>query len=315
MISRQICFSVPEEFTGVRLDQCIMQWLDGVSRARISSAINEDLIQVDGQKKKSSYRLKGGEQIQGRLCESPPLQIVPQKIDFPVLFEDEWLLLLSKPPGLVVHPGSGISEGTLVNGLVYYYHQLAEVGGDSLRPGIVHRLDKDTSGIMVVAKNGEVHTRLVDCFKNHQLEKEYLVLVHGYVNKGQGRIVEPIGRHPVARQKMAVNRSNGKYAASAYQVLTSIANKYSLLRVKIQTGRTHQIRVHMAHIGHPVVGDVVYGGGRKVEGVPRQLLHAYRLAFTHPVTEQFVDYCAPLWSDFKEILLDHQLNLCELAIL
>lgn len=287
--------------TGMRLDQCLSHSMPSFSRALIISSIKKGLVLVDGVPKKSSYRLKINETVQGCVENKAEIDVFPERIDFPVLYEDDFLLLISKPPGLVVHPGSGNHHGTLVNGLVHYCKSIAAIG-DAMRPGIVHRLDKDTSGIMVVAKTEDVHRLLVDGFKNRLLQKEYLALVHGVLKKKTGRLVAPIGRHPVQRQKMAVRQTGGKHAASCWEVVQEFDNRFSLVKVAIETGRTHQIRVHMAHLGYPVVGDTVYGAGKNNSSFPRQLLHASRLSFRHPVTDVPVDATASLWIDFSDVL-------------
>ena len=288
---------------GMRLDQFLSNYLPSVSRALVISSIRKGLILVDGVPRKSSYRLKANETLEGAVESKAVVDVLPEKIDFPILYEDDFLLLISKPPGLVVHPGSGNSHGTLVNGLLHHCKFIAGVG-DSLRPGIVHRLDKDTSGIMVIAKTESVHRLLVDCFKNHRLEKEYLALLHGVPKNKTGRIVAPIGRHPVQRQKMAIRQTGGKHAASCWEVLHEFENRFSLVKVVIETGRTHQIRVHMAHLGCPVVGDRVYGAGKDNSRFPRQLLHASRLVFQHPVTDAPIDKVALLWPDFEAVLME-----------
>jgi len=293
--------TIDTRLTGMRLDQFLAQYLPTVSRSLITSSIKKGLILVDGVHRKSSYRLKEDETLHGIIEGRTSIDVHPEAIDFPVLFEDDFLLLLSKPPGIVVHPGSGNHSGTLVNGLVHYCRSIAGVG-DTLRPGIVHRLDKDTSGIMVVAKTENVHRALVDCFKNHRLKKEYLALVHGLLKEKTGRLVAAIGRHPVHRQKMAIRQNGGRHAVSCWEVLEEFDGKYSLVKVNIETGRTHQIRVHLAHLGCPVVGDKLYGGGRDNRHFPRQLLHAARLVFQHPVTQANIDGKADLWPDFFEVL-------------
>lgn len=285
----------------MRLDQFLSHYLPSVSRNLIISSIRKGLILVDNVQRKSSYRLKEYEMLQGSVESKPAIEVLPEKIDFPVLFEDDSLLLLSKPPGLVVHPGSGNHHGTLVNGLVHHCESIAEAG-DTMRPGIVHRLDKDTSGIMLIAKTDSVHRLLVDSFKNHRLQKEYLALLHGVLKEKTGRIVAAIGRHPVQRQKMAIRQTGGKHAASCWEVLQEFDNRFSLVKVAIETGRTHQIRLHMAHLGCPVVGDKVYGPGKDNDQFPRQLLHAARLVFNHPVTDVLIDQRAAIWPDFKEVL-------------
>jgi 23S rRNA pseudouridine1911/1915/1917 synthase len=287
--------------TGMRLDQFLSHYLPSVSRNLIISSIRKGLILVDNVQRKSSYRLKEHDMLQGAVESKPAIEVLPEEIDFPVLFEDDSLLLLSKPPGLVVHPGSGNHHGTLVNGLVHHCKSIAEAG-DTMRPGIVHRLDKDTSGIMLIAKTDSVHRLLVDSFKNHRLQKEYLALLHGVLKEKTGRIVAAIGRHPVQRQKMAIRQTGGKHAASCWEVLQEFDNRFSLVKVAIETGRTHQIRLHMAHLGCPVVGDKVYGPGKDNDQFPRQLLHAARLVFNHPVTDVLIDQRAAIWPDFKEVL-------------
>jgi len=278
-----------------------MDSLPAVSRNLITSSIKRGLILVNGVQRKSSYRLKRDETLEGCIESKPEIDVRPEQIDFPILYEDEHLLLISKPPGLVVHPGSGNSRGTLVSGLVHHCSSIAGVG-DALRPGIVHRLDKDTSGIMLIAKTEHVHRMLVDEFKNRRIDKEYLVLLHGLLKEKTGRVVAAIGRNPQQRQKMAVVKTGGKHAVSQYAVVEEIAGRFSLVRVKIETGRTHQIRVHMANLGHPVAGDKVYGPGRDNSSFPRQLLHASKLTFTHPLTGVFIDKSAALWPDFYEKL-------------
>ncbi len=286
---------------GMRLDQFLSRYLPSVSRSLIISSIRKGLILVDDVQRKSSYRLKEFELLKGSVEGKPEIEVLPEKIDFPILFEDDSIILLSKPPGIVVHPGSGNHNGTLVNGLVYHCESIAEAG-DTMRPGIVHRLDKDTSGIMLIAKTDSAHRLLVDSFKNHRLQKEYLALVHGILKEKKGRIVAPIGRHPIQRQKMAIRQAGGKHAASCWEVLQEFDNKFSLVKVAIETGRTHQIRLHMAHLGYPVAGDRVYGSGKDNSRFPRQLLHAFRLVFQHPVTDAPVDKTAAIWPDFYEVL-------------
>jgi 23S rRNA pseudouridine1911/1915/1917 synthase len=300
-VSRHFQVTIDSGLAGMRLDQFLSYHLPTISRALIISSIRKGLIAVDGMQKKSSYRLKANETLVGSIENKPAIDVQPEAIDFVVLYEDEFLLLLSKPPGLVVHPGSGNHRGTLVNGLVHHCRSIAEVG-DCLRPGIVHRLDKDTSGIMLVAKTDRVHQELVDGFKHRRLHKEYLALLHGTLKEKRGRIVAPIGRHPVQRQKMAVKSTGGRHAASNWEVIHEFGGKFSLVKVTIETGRTHQIRVHMAHLGCPVAGDGVYGAGRDNRQFPRQLLHASRLVFHHPVTGTLIDRHAGLWPDFYGIL-------------
>lgn len=290
---------VGEGNSGVRLDQFLALRHPTISRSLFGEAIAKSLITVDGAVRKSSYRLRIGEVVEGGIVLPSLPTVIPQSIDFPILFEDRHLLVLSKPPGLVVHPGSGNFDRTLVNALVHHCLSIAAVG-DALRPGIVHRLDKDTSGVMLVAKEDGVHRRLIEDFKNHRLTKEYVTLVHGRPRQKSGRVVAAIGRHPQHRQKMAV-LTGGRHAVSNWQVLEEFVQPLTLLRVAIETGRTHQIRVHLAHLGHPVAGDRLYGGSRP-GNYPRQMLHAARLVFEHPITGKIMDLEAPLWPDFQAVL-------------
>lgn len=297
----EICFQVSLEQAGIRFDHLLVQRIPEISRALLIQSIRLGLLLVDGEKKKSSYRLKAGERIRGTLFQPAPPELIAEEIPFDILFEDEFLLLLSKPPGLVVHPASGNPSGTLVNGLLHHCRSIVGVG-DELRPGIVHRLDKETSGVMVVAKSEKCHRLLSEAFKARTVEKEYLALVRGTLGQKKGRIVAPIGRHPVHRQKMAVNEKKGRYAASNWRVVEEYDAGYSLVQVQIETGRTHQIRVHMASLGHPVAGDKVYGGGGGGQSFPRQMLHAHKLSLLHPLTGERLSLTAPLWSDFQKAL-------------
>ncbi len=300
--SAPLNFCVSAGQAGIRFDHFLVQFVSESSRSNLVQSIRLGLIQVDGKKKKSSYRLKGGEQISGTVFQVSPPELRPQKIPFEILFEDDSLLILSKPPGIVVHPASGNPDGTLVNGLLHHCQEIAEVG-EQIRPGIVHRLDKDTSGIMVVAKTALCHRLLVDAFKARAVDKEYLAIVFGILGQRKGRIVAPIGRHSVHRQKMAVcEEGRGRYAASSWQVVEEYAEGCSLVQVRIETGRTHQIRVHLASLGHPVAGDSLYGRARNTRKFPRQMLHAHSLSLLHPITGRKLVFSAPLWPDFQDIL-------------
>ncbi len=294
-------FIVPEVFHGVRLDHYLVQSMADTSRSRIVASIKNGGIQVNGASVKAGYSLKSGDTISGSLTDSLP-ETLPeaQPVDFTVLYEDEDLLIIDKPAGLVVHPGSGNRDNTLINGLLFHYRDLAEVG-DRERPGIVHRLDKDTSGVMIVARTIHCHQNLVQLFKDRQVEKYYLALVHGKPDNEHGRIVAPIGRHPVHRQKMAIRQNGGRYAASNWQVRQYFAD-CSLLEVHIETGRTHQIRVHLASIGHPVAGDRLYGSNRPYDLFPRQMLHAWKLQLNHPENGRLLSVEAPLPIDFNEAI-------------
>jgi len=290
--------TVDGRMAGIRFDHFLVQIIPDISRSTLVFSIRCGALKINGQERKSSYRLKQGDRVHGLIrTEDPDLHVEPEQIPLQILYEDQTLLALSKPPGLVVHPGSGNRSGTLVNGLVYYCSAIASVG-DNVRPGIVHRLDKDTSGLMLVAKDERMLRLLAADFKERRVDKEYLAIVHGILPEKTGRIVAAIGRHPVNRQKMAVMEGGGRHAVTNWRVLKEAEGRFSLLSLTIETGRTHQIRVHANHIGHPVAGDAVYGGRPRDPRFPRQMLHAARLRFVHPVTGSRLDIVAPLWPDF-----------------
>jgi len=293
---------ITEKYTGVRLDHFLVQtYSDDFSRSQIIASIKTGHLLVNDTIVKAGYRLKKGDVVTGFVKDTENEAVpVPQKIVLDILYEDPFFLAINKPPGLVVHPGSGNRDQTLVNGLLYHFSDLHDVG-DVMRPGIVHRLDKDTSGVILVARSKRVHAKLVQEFKDRNIEKKYLTLVHGVPQAPTGRIVAPIGRHKTHRQKMAIRHHTGRYAVSNWQVKERF-EKHSLLEVLIETGRTHQIRVHLAHLGHPVAGDRIYGSNRKNSGYPRQLLHAWKLSFKHPEDRHDMEIEAPVASDFKAVL-------------
>ena len=294
-------FIVPETFNGVRADHYLVQQLSGLSRSQIVAALKSGAVTVNGSPVKGGYLLRPGDVISGAdVGSAPEAPPQPQPVDFEVIHEDGDIIVVAKPPGLVVHPGSGNPDNTLVNGLLHRYRELAPVG-DEQRPGIVHRLDKDTSGLIIVARNRRSHRRLSEDFKQRSVRKTYLALVHGTMATEEGSVVEPIGRHPVNRQKMAVRPTGGKYSASRWR-LRERFDGFSLVEVEIETGRTHQIRVHMAHIGHPVAGDLLYGPNRRNDQFNRQMLHAWRLSFNHPGTGEALTFEAELPPDFGETL-------------
>jgi len=284
---------------GLRLDQFLTLRIPGESRASLAAALKAGAFLVDGESKKSGYRLRGGERITGELLPPPPSQLAAEEIPLTILYEDEALLVIAKPPGLVVHPGSGNLSGTLASGLLHHCAALHDVG-DAARPGLVHRLDKDTSGVLVVAKHERAHRLLVAQFQRRQVRKEYLALAHGHFTAKAGRIDAPIARHPVSRQKMAIV-PGGRQAITNWRVEEEFAG-LTLLRLHIETGRTHQIRVHLASIGHPVAGDKVYGRQADAARFPRQMLHAERLAFAHPISGEEMLFVAPLWPDFQTVV-------------
>ena len=294
-------YAVEGRFHDLRLDQFLALSFTDYSRSKLSEAIKSGAVQVNGVSVKPGYRLKQADVVTGAIdFPSEPLTLHPQDVPFSVIQEDPEYLIIDKPPGLVVHPGSGNADRTLVNGLLFRYADFSEVGDES-RPGIVHRLDKDTSGVMVVARTEGAHSRLVNQFKNRQVDKTYIALVMGVMKEDGGRIVAPIGRHPVHRQKMAVRENNGRHAVSNWKCKTRFS-RHTLVEVHIETGRTHQIRVHFAHLGFPVAGDQLYGPSRDHTMFPRQMLHAWKLSFAHPATGHRVDSAAELPDDFEAVL-------------
>lgn len=298
---------VDQRFHNLRLDQYLALQFAEYSRSQLCQAVKTENILVNGTAVKPGYRLKPGDRIDGTL--EPDFQditIEAQEIDFKILLEDQDFLVIAKPPGLVVHPGSGNRDGTLVNGLLFRYRELSDVG-DGCRPGIVHRLDKDTSGAMVVARTKSAHAALVEQFKKRRVEKTYLAIVRGVLPEPSGRIVAPIGRHPVNRQKMAIRLQTGRYAVSKWK-RRAVYRTHTLVEVHIETGRTHQIRVHMAHLGFPVAGDKTYGRGCDVINPPRQMLHSWKLHFFHPHTGEPVAAVAHPWEDFSAVI--EELEAC-----
>nr|WP_320011810.1 RluA family pseudouridine synthase [uncultured Desulfobulbus sp.] len=297
-------FSIAASEAGLRLDRYLTSNFPEHSRSSLNKLIVSAAVRVNGQTVKAGYRLREGDSVSVEFPVSKEESLQPEKIDFPVLFEDEHLLVISKPPGLVVHPACGHTSGTLVHGLLHHCDGgLPSLDGE--RPGIVHRLDKDTSGIMLVAKD-EVSLRgLMADFKDRRIHKSYQALLLRSPREPQGRIVQPLGRHPVERKKMAVRPADGKYAASNWQINEYFDNGWCLAEIAIETGRTHQIRVHMAWVKAPVLGDRLYGGavaphsGFRVE---RQMLHASTLHFTHPVHGKEMSFTAPLWEDMQQLL-------------
>jgi 23S rRNA pseudouridine1911/1915/1917 synthase len=285
----------------------------GLSRARIQGLITIGAVTVNGERKKPSYQPKPGDRIKiSFLPKSVPLE-VPENVEFGLLYEDNSILVINKPPGLVIHPSTGHYTGTLVQGLLYKCRNLSSFG-DPIRPGIVHRLDKDTSGVMVVAKSDEAHDFLANQFKRREVKKRYLTLVHGNVEDKKRIIDFPISRHPVKRKEMSVSLLKGRPAMTEWEVISVFSLGFSLLRISLHTGRTHQIRVHMAYMGYPVVGDIVYGYGKRwwkqkslimkeiLTLAKRQMLHAELLGFIHPDSLKYVEFEAPLPTDMDCLL-------------
>ncbi|HXX59235.1 MAG TPA: RluA family pseudouridine synthase [Dehalococcoidales bacterium] len=282
---------------GARLDKFISERFPDVSRSQAQHFIDDGNVRVNGKPEKASYRIIAGDAVEIEIAAARPGHLVPEEIPVPVIYEDDDVLVVDKPAGLTVHPAPGHKTGTLVNAVMSH---LIELEDEDDRPGIVHRLDKDTSGVMVIAKNTVALAKLSEQFKSHTITKVYIALVQGHLTPEQGIIEAHIGRDTGDRKKMAIADENrGREARTRYRVLKYIGN-YSLLEVKPETGRTHQIRVHLAAIGHPVVGDATYGIKNQV--LARQFLHAQRLGFYHPATGEYKEFTLELPPDLKETL-------------
>ncbi|MFY9323430.1 MAG: RluA family pseudouridine synthase [Syntrophomonadaceae bacterium] len=297
---RSELYLVEEELEGERLDAFLADMMAELSRTAIKELITSGQVWVDGQIRKPSYRLKEGEEVLIDLPEARPVSIEPQNLPLEIIYQDQDIAVVNKPKGMVVHPAHGNWDQTMVNALLYHIKDLSGINGQ-LRPGIVHRLDKDTSGVMVVAKHDQAHRSLAEQIKEHSMKREYQALVHGIIKENLGTIEAPIGRSRTDRKKMAVTK-DGKPAISRYRVLERFHN-YSLVQVSLLTGRTHQIRVHFSYIKHPVVGDPVYGPAKQHLELDSQALHACILGFRHPRTDEYMEFSSPLPPVFKEALL------------
>jgi 23S rRNA pseudouridine1911/1915/1917 synthase len=309
----RVSFSVDEAGKARRLDAFLVLKTQDLTRSRVQELIRSGFVRVNHRLTKPGYRLKPGDRIEVTLPPLQPLCLGPEAVAFEVVYEDPWLIVVNKPPGIVVHPAPGHFTGTLVHGLLQHCKDLSGVGGVT-RPGIVHRLDKDTSGLMVVAKNDAAHAALSKQFKAGTVTKRYVALVHGIVKGQKGEIDLPIGRHPVRRKEMSVQPSKGRTARTLWEKTEELAGLFSLLCVSPKTGRTHQIRVHLTHMGYPIVGDPVYGHRRSwwkkrfpedsgvLSRIERQMLHAGTLGFVHPQGGEYREFTAPLAADMALVL-------------
>ena len=295
-------FIVEKEYEGNRIDSYLAKKDEDLSRVAIQRLIKEQKILVNGKKIKASYKLQENDSVTIDEEEPKEIELKAQDIPIEILYEDNDIIVVNKPKGLVVHPGNGNPDGTLVNSLMNICKDsLSGIGGE-IRPGIVHRLDKDTSGVIVVAKNDKAHINLSEQIKNHEVEKTYIALVRGIVKENEATINMPIGRNKNDRKKMAVEK-DGKVAITNFKVVERFPkDNCTLLEVKIETGRTHQIRVHLSHIGYPVIGDTTYSNGKNKWGVVGQCLHAKSLKFKHPTTGKEMTIEAELPDYFKDIL-------------
>ncbi len=301
--------NIEKSDAGLRLDSVVCAHTTEISRSQISALIKNGAIRVDNNIKKPGYKVKAGETISGVISFQESAKLQPEPVPIHILYEDDHLMVLNKPPGLVVHPSPGHYTATLVHGLLFHCPDIKDIG-DEQRPGIIHRLDKDTSGLLVVAKTPTAHKRLSLQFQNRTIRKRYLALVWGRMEADSGQITFPIGRHYRDRKKMSINSPTGRIAETLWEVKKQFF-RAALLFLNLKTGRTHQIRVHCAAIGHPVLGDVIYGRKKNTilkrsDGneilIRRQMLHAWKIAFQHPLENRPLNFRAPVPEDMRAII-------------
>jgi 23S rRNA pseudouridine1911/1915/1917 synthase len=296
--------ALPDE-AGLRLDVFLARRIPSISRSHIQNIIKDDLVRVEGRPVKSNHRLKAGENISVIIPPPREIAIEPEDIDIEIVYEDKDIAVISKPQGMVVHPAAGNYSGTLVNALLFKCSELSGINGE-IRPGIVHRIDKDTSGLLVVAKNDMAHRGLAAQIKEKTASRVYRAIVHGNIKTEEGTINAPIGRHPTERKRMAVV-TGGRDAVTHFRVLERFGG-YTYIEARLETGRTHQIRVHMTYIGHPLAGDPVYGVKKEKFQLAGQALHAIQLALKHPRTGEPMEFNAPLPKYFEDLLAQLRKN-------
>lgn len=292
-----------EEDIGIRIDKFIAESLEELTRTYIQKLIQDGLVLVNQNKVKANYRISNGDKLS--IIVPPPTDLEIQAEDIPlnIIYEDKDIILINKEKGMVVHPSAGHYSGTLVNGLLYHCKdELSGING-ILRPGIVHRIDMNTTGVLVICKNDYAHQFIAEQLKVHSITRKYNALVYQPFKVESGSIDAPIGRHPIDRKKMAINHKNGKKAITHYTILENLNNKYALIECSLETGRTHQIRVHMASIHHPLLGDNIYGPEKDPFHLEGQALHARVLGFIHPTSKQYVEYEAPIPEYFKQLIV------------
>ena len=301
MKTDEFCFEITEELEDERIDKCLSVLIDSLSRSYIQKMVKGGQVTVNGQPVKGSYRLNCGDLVYFTLPEAVEPDIAPEAIPLDILYEDDDVIVVNKPKGMVVHPAAGHYSGTLVNALMYHCgEQLSGVGG-VIRPGIVHRIDMDTTGSIIVCKNDTAHQKIAAQLKEHSITRRYHAVCLGVLKEDSGIIDKPIGRHPTDRKKMAVDVRNGKTAVTHYRVLQRF-EKYTYIECELETGRTHQIRVHMSAMGHPLLGDMIYGPEKCPFKLQGQTLHAKTLGFIHPSTGKYIEVDAPLPEYFVHLL-------------
>lgn len=300
MKESNLSFVVEDEDKDKRIDVFLSEKIQDSSRSQMQRFIESENVRVNKKKIKSNYKLRVGDWIEVDFPEPVELEVEAEDIDIEIMYEDDDIAVVNKPQGMVVHPAAGNYTGTLVNALLARCSSLSGING-VIRPGIVHRIDKDTSGVLVVAKNDTAHRSLSEQIKEHSVKRIYLALTEGVLKQDTGTINQPLGRHPLERKKMAVVNKNGRNAVTHFRVIERYREN-TLIEARLETGRTHQIRVHMAYIGHPLVGDPVYGYNKQKYKLDGQMLHAMTLGFIHPGTGEYMEFSAPLPEYFKELL-------------
>lgn len=297
----EVLIEVPENFEGERIDKFLSVLLEDSSRNAIQKLIENGKVLVNGAIVNKKYKVSTDDEIKMLPSELKPLDAEPENIPLDIVYEDEHLLVVNKPRGMVVHPAPGNYSGTLVNALLYHCKDSLSGINGILRPGIVHRIDKDTSGLLIVAKTDKAHLGLAEQIKEHSFTREYNAVIVGHLKEQEGTINAPIGRNPKDRKKMCVTTTNSKNAVTHYNTIEDYEG-YSHISLKLETGRTHQIRVHMAHLGHAVAGDYVYGNDKKSAYLNGQCLHAIKIGFVHPITQEYLEFTSDLPDYFTEFL-------------
>ena len=297
----EILIEVPENFEGERIDKFLSVLLEDSSRNAIQKLIENGKVLVNGAVVNKKYKVSTDDEIKMLPSELKPLDAEPENIPLDIVYEDEHLLVVNKPRGMVVHPAPGNYSGTLVNALLYHCEDSLSGINGILRPGIVHRIDKDTSGLLIVAKTDKAHIGLAQQIKEHSFTREYNAVIVGHLKEREGTVNAPIGRNPKDRKKMCVTTLNSKNAVTHYNTIEDYEG-YSHISLKLETGRTHQIRVHMAHLGHAVAGDYVYGNDKKSAYLNGQCLHAIKIGFVHPITQEYLEFTSELPDYFTEFL-------------
>ena len=297
----ELIFEISPEMEDERIDKCICNYMDSLSRSYIQKIIKTSNVFVNDIPVKANYKVKVDDKIRFIIPENVEPDIPAQNIPLDIIYEDKDILIVNKPKDMVVHPAPGHYEGTIVNAVMYHCKDALSGINGVMRPGIVHRIDKDTTGSLIICKNDEAHNDISAQLKEHSITRKYRAIVHGCLKDDEGIIDAPIGRHPTDRKKMAINERNGKRAVTHYKVLERL-QKYTYIDCQLETGRTHQIRVHMASIGHPLLGDEVYCGIKSPFSLEGQCLHAKTIGFMHPRTHEYVEFDAPLPKYFEELL-------------